>query len=152
MKVMRNPKLGAVMILTVTAFYALVFTVTSGHMEFERMLRHSRTLDSAFWNGWSDFLARGDMKYVGCAYIVLALAAVGLSFFRKRDYDEYQAGLLNKGFIVSGIVMAGLFPLALLLILSDRNYAVEVIMFLTAAHWSAVLIANLAYVVRCYRA
>lgn len=152
MKVIRNPKISAAMILCVTAFYALIFIVTSGHIEFERMLRHSRTLDSAFWNGWSDFLARGDMKYVGYAYIVLALAVVILSVLRKRDYDEYQAGLLSKGLIAAGIVMAGLFPLALLLILSDRNYAVEAIMFLTAAHWSAVLVADLVYVLRWYRA
>ena len=152
MKVIRNPKISAAMILGVTAFYSLVFIVTPGHIEFERLLNHSRTLSSPFWNGWSDFLARGNMKYVGYAYIVLALAVVVLSFLRKRDYDEYQAGLLNKGLIAAGIVAVCLFPLALLLILSDRYYAVEAILLLTAAHWSAVLLADLAYVVKWYRA
>lgn len=152
MKMMRNPKISAAMILGVTAFYALLFIVTSGHIEFERILNHHATLNSAFWSGWSDFLARGDMKYVGYAYVVLALAVVVLSIFRKRDYDEYQAGLLSKGFIAAGIVTACLFPLALLLILSDPNYAVETVIFLAAVHWSAVLVADLAYVVRWCRA
>ena len=152
MRIVRNPKASAALILGVTAFYSLVFIVTSGHIEFERLLNHSRTLSSPFWNGWSDFLALGGMKYVGYAYIVLALAVVMLSFLRKRDYDEYQAELLSKGFIAAGIVMVCLFPLALLLILSDRNYAVEAMMFLAAAHWAAVLVADLACVVKWHRA
>ena len=152
MKAIRNPKLSAVMILTITAFYSLVFTVTSGHIEFERVLSHADTLNSAFWNTWSDFLARGNMKYIGYAYIVLALAVVVLSFLRKQGYDEYQTGILKKGFIAAGAIMACLFPLALLLILSDPNYSVEVIVLLAAAHWAAVLIADFAYVIRWYRA
>ncbi len=148
MKIMRNPKINAAIILIITAFYSLVFIFTSGHIEFESMLNHADTLSSDFWNTWSDFLMRGNMKYIGYVYIALAAAIVILSLIRKRDYDEYQTGILEKGFIVTGIVMVCLFPLALLLILSDPNYSIETIMLLVVVHWSAVLLSDLVYVIK----
>ncbi len=148
MKLIRKPKVSAAIILTVTAFYALVFIVTSGHMELERMLHHAGTLDSPFWSAWSDFLARGNMKYIGYAFLVLAAAIGILAGVRKRDYDEYQAGILEKGLIAAGAAMACLFPLALLLILSDPKYSIETILLLVVVHWSAVLIADFVYVIR----
>ena len=148
MKIIRNPKVNAVIILIITVFYSLVFILTSGHIEFERMLNHASTLNNAFWNAWSDFLLQGNLKYIGYAYLVLAVAIIILSLIRKQNYDEYQIGILEKGFIVSGIVMVCLFPVALLLVLSDPNYAIEVLMLLVIVHWSAVLIADLAYVIK----
>ncbi len=86
------------------------------------------------------------MKYIGYVYIVLAAVIVIFSFIRKRDYDEYQTGILEKGFIAAGMVMVCLFPLALLLVLSDPQYSIETIMLLVVVHWSTVLIADLVYV------
>ncbi len=148
MKIMRNPKVNAAIILIITAFYSPIFISASGHIEFERMLSHADTLNNAFWNAWSAFLIQGNLKHIGYAYIVLAAAIVILSFIRKQNYDEYQIGILKKGFIVSGIVMICLFPAALLLVLSDPNYAIEALTFLVAVHWAAVLIADLAYVIK----
>ena len=129
MKIIRNPKVNAVIILIITAFYSLVFILTSRHIEFERMLNHASTLNNAFWNAWSDFLSQGNLKHIGYAYLVLAVAIIIL-------------------FIVSGIVMVCLFPVALLLVLSDPNYAIETLTLLIVVHWSAVLIADLAYVIK----
>ena len=148
MKIMRNPKVNAAMILIITALYSLVFIVTSGHIEFERMLNHASTLNNAFWNAWSAFLMRDSLKYIGYAYLVLAVAIVILSLIRKQNYDEYQIGILEKGFIVSGIVMVCLFPTALYLVFSDPNYAIEALTLLVVVHWSTVLIADLAYVIK----
>ncbi len=148
MRILRKPKINAAIILGITVFYSLVFIFTSGHIEFNRMLNHADTLSFDFWNSWSDFLMQGNMKYIGYVYIVLAAAIVILSLIRKRDYDEYQTGILEKGFIVTGIVMVCLFPLALLLILSDPNYSIETIMLLVVVHWSTVLISDLAYVIK----
>lgn len=142
MKLIRNPKINAAMILIITAFYALIFISMSGHIEFERMFTHSVTLNSAFWNTWTAFLVQGNMKYIGYLYIVLAAAIVILSLVRKQAYDEYQASILEKGFIATGIAMVCLFPLALLLTLSDPNYAIEAMMLLVVVHWSVVLIAD----------
>ena len=84
MKRIRSPKINAAIILIITTFYSLVFISTSGHIEFERMLKHSSTLNSAFWNTWSDFLAQGNMKYIGYTYIILAAAIAVLSFAQKQ--------------------------------------------------------------------
>lgn len=148
MKIMRNPKANAAIILIITAFYSLVFILTSGHIEFKRMLNHASTLNSAFWNVWSAFLMRGNLKYIGYAYLVLAVAIVILSLIRKQNYDEYQISILEKGLIASGIVMVCLSPMTLVLVLSDPNYAIESLMLLVVVHWSTVLIADLAYVIK----
>ena len=148
MKILRNPKVNAAVVFIFTAVYAPVFMITSGHIEFERMVTHAATLNSAFWNAWSAFLMQGNLKYIGYAYLVLAAPIVILSLLRKQNYDEYQVGILEKGFLVSGIVTACLFPAALLLVLSDPNYAVEALTLLAVVHGSSVLIADLAYVIK----
>ena len=148
MKIMRNPKVNAAIILIITTFYSLVFILSSGHIEFERMLNHASTLNNTFWNAWSAFLMQGNLKYIGYAYLVLAVAIVILSFIRKQNYDEYQISFLEKGLITSGIVMVCLSLMALVLVLSDPNYAIESLIFLVIVHWSTVLITDLAYVIK----
>lgn len=151
MKILRKPQTNAVVISVVSIFYALVFIIISGHLEFERILNHAETLNSPFWNEWSVFLKQGNMKYIGYAYIALALAIVIISIIRKRDYDEYQTGILEKGMIVMGTALMLLFPIALIMVLSDHSYSIETLMFLVVAHWSIVLIADLIYVIKWVR-
>lgn len=148
MNVFRKPHTNAILISVVSLFYALVFILISGHMEFERLIKHADTLNSTFWNVWSEFLKQGNMKYIGYAYIVIALAIVILSLVRKRDYDEYQTGILEKGIVVMGAIMIVLFPIAFIMVLSDPSYCIETMMFLVVSHWSIVLIADLIYVIR----
>jgi hypothetical protein len=148
---MRKPAINASVIAVISVFYSMVFVITSGHIEFERMLNHKQTLQSDFWNGWSVFLKEGNMKYVGFIYLTLAAVVVVLSLLKKKNYDEYQISILAKSFIVAGIAIVFLFPVAFLLILSDPNYSIEIMMFLVVAHWSALLIADLLFVIRWYR-
>ena len=148
MRIMRKPQVNAAIISIISIFYALVLILTSGHMEFERILNHANTLNSVFWNEWSAFLKQGNMKYIGYTYIVLAIAIVVLSFVRKQDYDEYQTGILEKGVIIMGAVMVLLFPVALMLVLSDPLYSIETLMLLVVVHWSTILIADLIYVIK----
>lgn len=151
MKFMKNPYINATVIALISFIYAAVFILTSGHIEFDRILKHSQTLKGPFWNGLSAFLQYGNLKYIGYAYIALAVCIIALSFIRKKTYDEYQVGILATSFIVTGFVLLLLFPLALFLILSDPNYAVEVIMLIIVIHWSVFLIANLIYSVKWCR-
>ena len=44
--------------------------------------------------------------------------------------------------------MVCLFPAALYLVFSDPNYAIEALTLLVVVHWSTVLIADLAYVIK----
>lgn len=151
MKLMKNPYVNAAVTAVISIFYASVFIITSGHIEFQRILNHSQTLNGTFWNGWSAFLQQGSLKYVGYAYIVVAICIFVLSFVRKRNYDEYQAGILTTSFIVTGIALLLLFPAALLLVMSDPNYAVEALMFLVVIHWSVFLFVNLMYSIKWYK-
>lgn len=100
---------------------------------------------------WSDFLKQGKLKYVGYCYIVLTVAIVLLTLLKRQDYDEYQCRMLERGLITSGIVMVLLFPVALLLILSDPNYCVETFTFLVVIHWLACLIVDLVYMIQWSR-
>ena len=64
MKILRKPQINAVIVLVISMFYALVFILISGHIEFERIINHANTLNSIFWNGWSAFLKQGNMRYI----------------------------------------------------------------------------------------
>lgn len=151
MKILRKPQINAVVIAAISLFYAAVFILISGHVEFERVLNHTNTLNHAFWNTWSTFLKQGNMKYIGYAYIAVTLGIAAVSFAGKQNYDEYQISILGKGIMVMGIAMTALFPIALLLVLSDPSYAIETLMLLVVVHWSAVLIADFVYTIKWCR-
>lgn len=151
MKIIRKPAVNAAVITLISAFYITVFIAISGHVEFLRILDHAVTLNSSFWNGWSDFLKQGHLKYVGYSYIFLTAAIIIPTLMKRRDYDEYQCRMLEKGLIAAGFVMVLLLPIAMLLILSEPNYCVETITFLVVTHWLVCLIVDLIYVIKWSR-
>ena len=142
MKILRKPQVNAAAIAVISLFYAAMFSLVSGHAEFDRILDHANTLDSAFWNAWTVFLKQGNLKYIGYAYIAVTLVIVIASFAKGRNYDEYQASIFGKGIMVMGIALLALFPIAFLLVLSDPQYAIETVMLLVVVHWSIVLIVD----------
>ena len=142
MKILRKPQINAAVIAVISALYAVMFSLISGHVEFDRILNHANTLNSAFWNAWTVFLKQGNLKYIGYSYLVVTIVIVIASFAKRRSYDEYQTSILGKGIIVMGIALVALFPIALLLVLSDPQYAIETVMFLVVVHWAIVLIAD----------
>lgn len=148
MRQLRNLYTNAAVTAVVSLFYATIFILTSGHLEFERILSHTQTLDHALWNAWSVFLQQGHLKYVGLGYIAAAVLIVAMSLVRRKNYDEYQTRILAVSFMVSGLILLLLFPVVLLLVLSDPHYAVETVLLLVVLHWSAFLIADLFYVVK----
>lgn len=149
MRIIRKPKISAAIIAIISVFYAVIFVIISQHIEFMRILEKKTTLNPMFWNIWSDFLKQGNLKYIGYVYFVSAFFIVIQSFIRKQDYDEYQVGILEKGFIVMGAIMVLLMPVMMILILSDPNYSVEAVMFLVVVHWSVTLIFDWFYIIRC---
>lgn len=142
MKILRKPQINAAVIAAISALYAVMFSLISGHVEFDRILEHANTLNSAFWNAWTVFLKQGNLKYIGYSYLVVTIVIVIASFAKRRNYDEYQTSILGKGIMVMGIALVALFPIALLLVLSDPQYAIETVMFLVVVHWAIVLIAD----------
>ena len=142
MKILRKPQINAAVIAVISALYAVMFSLISGHVEFDRILDHANTLNSAFWNAWTVFLKQGNLKYIGYSYLVVTIVIVIAAFAKRRNYDEYQTSILGKGIIVMGIALVALVPIALLLVLSDPQYAIETVMFLVVVHWAIVLIAD----------
>lgn len=151
MRMLKNPYIHAALTLIISLIYGAIFILISGNPEFEGMLNHSNTLSSTFWNNWSSFLRQGDLKYIGYLYIALAICMITLSFLRKKNYDEYQAGILSSSLVSTGLILLFLFPITLLLVLSDPNYAVEAVLLLIVAHWSVFLMTNLIYAVKWWR-
>lgn len=151
MKILRKPQINAAVIAVISIFYAAMFGLVSGHVEFDRILDHANTLNSAFWNAWTVFLKQGNLKYIGYSYLVVTIVIVIASFAKRRNYDEYQTSILGKGIMVMGIALVALFPIALLLVLSDPQYAIETVMFLVAVHWAIVLIADSVLVLQCVK-
>lgn len=148
--ILKKPGTNALCISMFTAFYGLIFIVTSGHMEFERLLYYGRSTGRhSFWQGWSSFLASGRQIYIAYVLIALTVLVVLMLLFRRRPYDEYHvAGLIRclaAATVITLIAIAGFY----VLILSDPNGIVEKFTLFIVIHWTTVVLADLAYVFIC---
>lgn len=149
MSLLRHPVINILFISFMSAIYSFIFIFTAGHMEFISILSHSRKLDSAFWNGWSDFLRTGNMKFIG--YLIIGLTLVILFFIlvkRMKEYDEYQVSILGKSLFVAGFLSIIMIPFLMLMLLSDPNYSTETIFLFATVQWLGVLVSYLFFVVR----
>src|SRR5690554_3946212 len=105
MKLLRHSAVNALFIGLMSAIYSFLFIFTSGHIEFLRLLSKSKTLQSDFWNIWSDFIRAGNMKHIGYIIIALTLIIFLLMIFKRVEkYDEYQISILSKSLITAGIL------------------------------------------------
>ncbi|MBS8266366.1 hypothetical protein DYI25_18240 [Mesobacillus boroniphilus] len=149
MSILKHPAVNILFISFMSAIYSFIFIFTAGHMEFASMLSHSKTLNSAFWNGWSDFLKSGNMKFIG--YLIIGLTVVIVVFIllkRTKQYDEYQVSILAKSLLVAGILSILMIPFLLIMLLSDPNYSTETIFLFAMIQWVGVLVSYLFFVVR----
>lgn len=149
MSILRHPVINILFISFMSAIYSFIFIFTSGHMEFVSILSHGRTLNSGFWNGWSDFLRTGNMKFIG--YLIIGLTAVILVFIlvkRMKKYDEYQVSILAKSLFVAGFLSIMMIPFLMIMLLSAPNYSTETILLFATVQWLGVLISYLFFVVR----
>ena len=149
MSILKQPTVNVLFISFMSAIYSFIFIFTAGHMEFVSILSHSKTLDSAFWNGWSDFLKSGNMKFIG--YLIIGLTVVIIVFIlvkRTKQYDEYQVSILARSLIVAGILSILMIPFLMFMLLSDPNYSTETIFLFATIQWGGVLVSYLFFVVR----
>lgn len=151
MRILKYPKINALLISIISTVYALLFIATSGHIEFTRQFSHPATLNSGFWNSWSSFVRGGSMKYIGYIIIALTVGIIILTILKKRTYDEYQINILAKGFIAAGIITVLMLPFILVLVLSDKNYAIETLFLFMAVQWIAVLVVDLIYTTKYFK-
>ena len=150
-RILRSPEANAVCISLFTAFYGLIFIVTSGHSEFKNLLYYSSAKHSVdpFWEGWSDFLAAGNHVYIAYALIVITILVVVLLILRRRPYDEYHISLLSQCLSVAAVLTLIAIAIFYLVILSDPNGIVEKFTFFIVIHWTTVVLADLAFVLLC---
>ncbi len=148
--ILKNPRVNAVCISMFTAFYGLIFIVTSGHVEFERLIYYNKSTGvHQFWTGWSNFLASGHHIYIAYTLIAITVLVVLMLLFRRRPYDEYHVASLIQclaaAAVLTLIAIAGFY----LMILSDSNGIVEKFTLFIAIHWATVVLADLVYVFIC---
>jgi hypothetical protein len=149
MNFLKNPVVNAIFIGLISAIYSFIFIFTSNHIEFLRLLSEGKTLQSDFWNGWSDFIRAGNMRYIGYAIIILTLIILLLMLFKRtQKYDEYQLSMLTKSLIIAGVLSILMIPIIMLLILSDPSYTIETIFLFAVVQWLGVLVAEIVYVIR----
>lgn len=150
-RLLKNPATNAVCISLFTAFYGLIFIMTSGHSEFESLLYYSGTKQSvnSFWNDWSNFLAAGHHIYIAYALIAFTLLVVALLILRHHPYDEYHTWLLSQCLSVAIVLTLIAIAIFYLMILSDPNGIIEKFTLFIVIHWTTVVLADLAYVLLC---
>lgn len=145
---LKNPSVNAVCIGLVTAFYSLIFFVTSGNVEFNRTLYYSAVSGQTvpFWNDWSAFLAAGHQKWIACAMTGLTVLVILLLLGRRKKYDEYHAAVLAGCFTVALALTLLAIAVFYLMVLSDANGIVEKFTLFVSSHWATVVLADRVYV------
>jgi len=150
-RILKHPATNASCISLFTAFYALIFIITSGHAEFQNLLYYGRAGQNAdsFWAWWSFFLSAGFQKYIAYALIALTALVVVLLLTRRRPYDEYHTAILTA--CLSAAVVLTLIAIAVfyLLVLSEPSGIVEKFTLFVSIHWASVVLADLTYVLLC---
>lgn len=150
MKFLKYSIINAAFIGLMSAIYSFIFIFTSDHIEFLRLLSHKDTLQSDFWNWWSDFIRDGNMMYIGYTIIILTFVILLLMFFKPmKRYDEYQISILSKSLIIAGVLSILMIPVIIILILSDPSYTIETIFLFAVVQWLGVLLTDMIYVIKC---
>ena len=149
MRLLRHSMGNAIFIGLMSAMYSFLFIFTSDHIEFLRLLSNKDTLQSDFWNVWSDFIRAGNMRHIGYAIIILTLVILFVMLIKPmKRYDEYQISILSKSLTVAGVLSILMTPIIMILILSDPSYAIETIFLFAVIQWFGVLITDMAYVIK----
>lgn len=150
-RILRSPAVNAVCISLFTAFYGLIFIVTSGHIEFKNMLYYSvaNHQGNSFWESWSEFLATGNHVLIAYVLIAVTMLVVALLIMRRRPYDEYHTSLLSQCLAVAVVLTLIAIAIFYLMVLSDPNGIIEKFTFFIVIHWSTVVLADLAFVLLC---
>ncbi|HHY26256.1 MAG TPA: hypothetical protein GX523_05810 [Desulfitobacterium dehalogenans] len=147
---LKNPAVNAIGLSLFTAFYGLIFIVTSGHLEFKNLLYYNRATDiHPFWTGWSNFLASGHHAYIAYALIGITVLVVLMLIFRRHHYDEYHTAYLIQCLAVAAILTLAAIAGFYLMILSEPNGIVEKFTLFIVIHWTTVVLADLVYVLVC---
>jgi len=148
-RILRSPAVNAVCISLFTAFYALVFFISSKNPGFENGLYDNEI--AYFWSAWSSFLASGNHLYIACVLIVVTVLIIILLIMRRRPYDEYQTSILTHCLVVASVLTLVAIALFYLMILNEPGDIIGKFTLFIVIHWTTVVFADLVYVLSCRR-
>lgn len=147
---LKNPLTNALGLTTFSAFYGMIFILTSKNRDFGNILYYSQgNSRNPFWQGWGSFLASGHHAYLAYILMALSVIVVLMLLFRRRPYDEYHTEVLIQCLAVSTILTLAAIALFYIAILSDPNGIIEKFTLFIAIHWATVVLADLVYVFIC---
>ena len=150
-RILKHPQTNAVCIGAFSAFYAILFFVTAGRVEFENILYYiklEKNLDS-FWSLWSFFLAVGHHRFIAITLAAVTLLVIWLLLTRRKSYDEYHTYRLIGCLIIALVLTLIAIALFFLIVLNEPIGIVEKFMLFIVIHWTTVVLADLAYVLLC---
>lgn len=145
-RILKSPTANAICIGIFTAFYASVFFMTSGSMNFENNL-HSNV--SPLWSWWRDFLAAGHQVYIAGALIAVTILVVVLLMIRRQPYDEYHTSILTNCLVAAAVLTLAAIAIFYLIILDDPSEIIGKFTLFIVIHWTTVVFSNLTYVLLC---
>ena len=150
-RILKHPAVNAVCISLFTAFYALIFIVSSGSNRIGLYFGYeNRTLvEGSLLASWSRFLAAGHHRYIACAMIAITLFLVVLLLARRRTYDEYHVERLTTCLVIAMFLTLVAIAMLFLLMLYYPSGIVEMLTFFIVVHWVTVVLADLIYVLVC---
>ena len=148
---LKRPQTNAICIGVFSAFYAVLFFVTAGHIEFENILYFIKLerMTASFWTRWSAFLAAGHHRFVAFTLVAVTLCIIWLLLTRRKSYDEYHMSRLISCLIVALVLTLIAIAIFFLVVLSEPVGIVEKFMFFIVVHWATVVFADLVYVLLC---
>jgi len=140
MNLVKHSSFNLTFLVVMSFLYSFLFISTSNHLEFTRLLPKTTTLNSPFWNSWSNFIRAGNMKFVGYFIILLTIIILILAFNKRAEvFDEFQVSILSRSVLIAGIISIGLVPIVMIMILSDTNYTIATMFLFATIQWLGVL-------------
>lgn len=146
-RLLKSPANNAICISIFTAFYTIVFFMTTKNIEFEDSLVYKGT--DSFWSAWSGFLASGYHLYIAITLAAVTMLIVFLLIKRRQPYDEYHTSILTNCLVVATILTLVAIAIFYLMILNEPTGIIEKFTLFIVIHWTTVVFANLAYVLLC---
>ena len=149
--ILKRPLVNAVCIGLFSAFYTVLFFITARRTEFENILYYVRLKENTnpFWSFWSAFLAAGHQRFIAMTLAAITVFVVLLLVTRRKSYDEYHMSILINCFVAALVLTLVAIALLFLVVLGNPFGIIEKFMLFIVAHWAAVVLANLAYVLLC---
>lgn len=148
MTILRKPIINALFITLFSCIYCMLFTIPANHIELYRILNKPETLNSHFWNYCTNFIVEGNTRYISIIFSALTVSIIILSVIKRKKFDEYQFKGLIHSLMYCGLLSIFLLPISLLLIISDRNYAIETIYVIVTIDWLTILIVDLFHLIK----